>query len=323
MPIKINPLKVFSSIQEFKTDTRTVVTLGTFDGVHLGHKSILEKVIAGSKNLQAESLLLTFFPHPRMVLQQDSDIKLLNTIEEKTFLLREFGIDNLIIHPFDQSFSRLTAEEFVKNILVDQFNICKIIIGYDHRFGRNRTATIEDLIRFGKEYGFEVEQISAQEIDDVSISSTKIRNALAEGNVALANAYLGYDYFFTGTVIKGNQLGRTINFPTANFKIEEEYKLIPQNGVYIVSSIIDGRFVPGMMNIGVRPTVDGVALTVEVNYLDFDGDLYGKKLSVSIYEKIRDEKKFPSLDELKKQLALDKETAKAYFLEGKIDYFND
>ncbi len=315
MRIKINPLRVFSSIQEFKTNTRTVVTLGTFDGVHLGHRSILEKVMASSKKMQAESLLLTFFPHPRMVLQQDSDIKLLNTIDEKIILLREFGIENLIIHPFDQSFSRLTAEEFVKKILVDQFNICKIIIGHDHRFGRNRTATIDDLIRFGEEYGFEVEQISAQEIDDVSISSTKIRNALAEGNVALANSYLGYHYFFTGTVVKGNQLGRTINFPTANFKIEEDYKLIPQNGVYIVSSIIDGQVVPGMMNIGVRPTVDGVALTVEVNYLDFDGDLYGQKLSVSIYEKIRDEQKFPSLDELKKQLALDKQTAKNYFLE--------
>lgn len=315
MRIKINPLKVFSSIQEFKTNTRTVVTLGTFDGVHLGHRSILEKVMASSKKMQAESLLLTFFPHPRMVLQQDSDIKLLNTIDEKIILLREFGIENLIIHPFDQSFSRLTAEEFVKNILVDQFNICKIIIGHDHRFGRNRTATIYDLIRFGEEYGFEVEQISAQEIDDVSISSTKIRNALAEGNVALANSYLGYHYFFTGTVVKGNQLGRTINFPTANFKIEDDYKLIPQNGVYIVSSIINDQFVPGMMNIGVRPTVDGVALTVEVNYLDFDGDLYGQKLSVSIYEKIRDEQKFPSLDDLKKQLALDKQTAKNYFLE--------
>ncbi|HRB72900.1 MAG TPA: riboflavin biosynthesis protein RibF, partial [Flavobacterium sp.] len=268
-------MKVFSSIQEFKTNTRTVVTLGTFDGVHLGHRSILEKVMASSKKMQAESLLLTFFPHPRMVLQQDSDIKLLNTIDEKIILLREFGIENLIIHPFDQSFSRLTAEEFVKNILVDQFNICKIIIGHDHRFGRNRTATIDDLIRFGEEYGFEVEQISAQEIDDVSISSTKIRNALAEGNVALANSYLGYHYFFTGTVVKGNQLGRTINFPTANFKIEEDYKLIPQNGVYIVSSVINDQVVPGMMNIGVRPTVEGVALTVEVNYLDFDGDLYG------------------------------------------------
>jgi len=311
--IKICQLKIFSSIQEFHSESKTVVTLGTFDGVHLGHRSILEKVITSSKTLHAESLLLTFFPHPRMVLQQDSDIKLLNTIDEKSYLLKEFGIDNLIIHPFDQTFSRLTAEEFVKNILVDKFNIGKIIIGYDHRFGRNRTATIEDLIRFGQEYGFEVEQISAQEIDDVSISSTKIRNALDEGNVALANSYLGYDYFFTGTVVKGNQLGRTIGFPTANMQIAEEYKLIPKRGVYIVSSEIDGVPVNGMMNIGIRPTVDGENLTIEVNFLDFDGDFYGKKLRIAIHEKIREEQKFPSLDALKEQLALDKQTASAYF----------
>jgi riboflavin kinase/FMN adenylyltransferase len=248
-----------------------------------------------------------------MVLQQNTDLKLLNTIDEKAVLLENEGVDNLIIHPFDHAFSRLTAEEFVKDILVDKLNISKIIIGHDHRFGRNRTATIDDLIRFGYEYGFEVEKISALEINEVSVSSTKIRNALTNGNVETANEFLGYPYFISGTVVKGKQLGRTINFPTANIEINESYKLIPANGVYVVSSIINGKMVQGMMNIGTRPTVDGTNTTIEVHYHDFDGDLYGSKLTVSIYLRLRDEVKFESFDALKLQLEIDRQQSLDYF----------
>ena len=286
--------------------------MGTFDGVHFGHKKILEKVIQNTHNEEYESLVLTFFPHPRMVLQGDSDIKLLNTIAEKIDLLEEIGIQNLIIHPFDETFSRLTAEEFVKKILVDQFRIHKIIIGHDHRFGRNRTANIDDLITFGKQYGFEVEEISAQEIKAVSVSSTKIRNALTEGNIALANTFLGYNYTLSGTIVQGKQLGRTIGFPTANLKIEEDYKLIPQNGVYIVKSVLYDQTVFGMMNIGYNPTVDGKNKTIEIHFFDFDANLYNKKITVTLLLKIRQEQKFESVELLKQQLKKDAQTSQSY-----------
>jgi len=306
-------LKIFNSIQEFSSPTKTIVTLGTFDGVHKGHKSILDKIINSSKASGCESVVLTFFPHPRMVLQQNSELKLLNTMDEKAALLEKTGIDNLIIHPFDLAFSRLTAEEFVKEILVDKLNVHKIIIGHDHRFGRNRTANIDDLINFGNEYGFEVEKISALAINDISVSSTKIRNALSEGNVSLANEYLGYPYFINGTVVKGKQLGRTINFPTANIEPTESYKLIPGKGVYVVSSEIDGKTIQGMMNIGNRPTVNGTGTTIEVHYHNFNEDLYGRTINVSIHHRLRDEIKFESFDALKQQLEKDKQESLAYF----------
>ncbi|HSD08117.1 bifunctional riboflavin kinase/FAD synthetase [Flavobacterium sp.] len=311
-------MKIFHSINDFhvavgNTIKKTILTLGTFDGVHFGHRKILEKVTQNTEKDKYESLVLTFFPHPRMVLQEDSDIKLLNTIDEKIALLEQIGIQNLVIHPFDENFSKLTAEEFVKNILVDKFHIHKIIIGHDHRFGRNRTANIDDLKAFGKQYEFEVEEISAQEIKEVSVSSTKIRHALMEGDMALANEYLGYDYSLTGTVTKGKQLGRTIGFPTANIKLAESFKLIPKNGVYIVKSIIDSKTVFGMMNIGFNPTVDGKVQTIEVNYFDFNKDLYDQKITVFILKRIRDEEKFASVDHLKTQLEKDKNTALAYF----------
>ena len=286
--------------------------MGTFDGVHIGHKKILERVIQNTDNEKYESLVLTFFPHPRMVLQENCDIKLLNTIDEKIDLLHEIGLQNLVIHPFDETFSRLTAEEFVKTILVDRFHIQKIIIGHDHRFGRNRTANIDDLIAFGEQYDFEVEQISVQEINEISVSSTKIRNALLEGNMTLANDYLGYDYFLTGEVIKGKQLGRTINFPTANLQIKESYKLIPQNGVYIVKSIIQEKTVFGMMNIGFNPTVAGQERSIEVHYFDFDTDLYHQKICVSVLQRIRSEQKFQSFELLKEQLEKDKQKTISY-----------
>jgi len=305
-------LKTFNSIQDFQSNRQTIVTLGTFDGVHLGHGKIIKRLIQSASDEKFESLVLTFFPHPRMVLQNDGTIKLLNTIEERAILLEEAGLDNLIIHPFDQKFSQMEAEEFVKTILVDQFNAKKIIIGYDHRFGRNRSADINDLIAFGKKYNFEVEQISAEEIDEVSISSTKIRNALFDGNITLANEYLGYNYFLTGVVEKGKQLGRTINFPTANLRIEEDYKLIPQNGVYVVKSFIDGNLVYGMMNIGTNPTVGGKNQSIEVHYLNFEGDLYGKKIAVEMLKRIRSEEKFPSFEALKMQLENDRLTTIEY-----------
>ena len=305
-------MKIFHSINDFTSTKKTILTLGTFDGVHLGHKKILNKLIQNSANKEFESLVLTFFPHPRMVLQGGSALKLLNTITEKVALIEELGIENIVIHPFDEAFSRLTAEEFVRDVLVDKFKVHKIIIGYDHRFGRNRTADINDLIGFGLEYGFEVEQISVKEINDISVSSTKIRTALQEGSMNLANSYLGYNYFISGTVVKGKQLGRTIGYPTANLQIAETFKLIPQNGVYIVQSQIQNKVVFGMMNIGTNPTVGGQQQSIEVFFLDFEADLYQKELQVSILQGIRSEKKFNSIEELKEQLHIDEQTVVEY-----------
>jgi len=305
-------LKIFNSIKSFNATKPTIVTIGTFDGVHLGHQKIVAQITKNANALNCESLVLTFFPHPRMVLQEGTEMKQLNTLNEKIALLDNLGIDNLVVHPFDKEFSRLTAEEFVKKVLVDVFKIKKIIIGHDHRFGRNRTATIDDLINFGETYGFEVEQISAEEINEVSISSTKIRNALLEGNIELATNYLGYDYSLTGIIFKGKQLGRTIGYPTANITIEEDYKLIPNNGVYIAKSVLNGKTVFGMMNIGTRPTVDGTKQTIEINFFDFKQDLYGQKITISLLHRMRSEQKFESIDALKNQLGKDKKTALAF-----------
>ena len=309
---KKNALKIFHSINDFNNTKKTILTLGTFDGVHVGHRKILEKLTQNAENGKQESLVLTFFPHPRMVLKGKSEIKLLNTLSEKIDLLEKMGIENLVIHPFDETFSKLTAEEFVKTVLVEQFHVQKIIIGHDHRFGRNRTANIDDLIDFGKQYDFEVEQISVQEIDAISISSTKIRTALMEGNITLTNEYLGYNYFLTGIIAKGKQLGRTLGFPTANLQIQENYKLIPQNGVYIVKSSLNGKIVFGMMNIGFNPTVEGKHLSIEVHYFDFDADLYDQEVKVSLLEYLRPEQKFDSVDLLKEQLEKDKIASLAY-----------
>ena len=311
-------MKIFNSLSEFYPKSKTIVTIGTFDGVHIGHRKILERIVHTAQELNCESTVLTFFPHPRMVLQNQSDIKLLNTLDEKIFLLEKTDLQNLIIHSFDESFYKLSAEEFVKTVLVHQMNVQKIIIGHDHRFGSNRTANIDDLIVFGEKYGFEVEQISAQEIDEVSVSSTKIRNALTEGNIRLANEYLGYNYFFSGKVVKGKQLGRTIGFPTANIEVDEKYKLLPQNGVYIVDCIIDSKPYYGMMNIGNRPTVDGKNQTIEVHFLDFEKDIYDQNITVNSIERIRAEQKFDSFDLLKMQIEKDKEFSISYIKNNTI-----
>ena len=305
-------MNIFHSINEFHSDKKTIVTIGTFDGVHLGHAAILKKLTQNTQNETFESTVLTFFPHPRMVLQGKSDLKLLNTINEKIKLLEKIGIDNLIIHPFDEKFAELNAEAFVSTILVDHLRVQKIIIGYDHRFGKNRTANIDDLISFGAQYGFEVEQISAQEIDEISISSTKIRTALEKGDIQLANEYLGYSYFLSGTVVKGKQLGRTIGFPTANISLEEDYKLVPQNGVYVVQAEIDSKTIYGMMNIGFNPTVQGKQKTIEVHLFDFDTDIYNRKIQVAILQRIRSEKKFESIELLTKQLEEDRNFSRNY-----------
>lgn len=305
-------MKVSHSISSFNATKKTIITLGTFDGVHLGHQAILKKLVSATEKGTYESLVLTFYPHPRMILNQEGAMHLLNTIEEKTILLEKFGIDHLIVHPFDDAFSKLSAEAFVKNILVDQLNIHKIIIGYDHRFGENRSANITDLIHFGKQYNFEVAQINAEEINEITVSSTKIRTALLEGAIELANQYLGYDYFFSGKVIKGKQLGRTIGFPTANIKLSETYKLIPKNGVYIVYSTLNNKRVYGMMNIGHNPTVGENNKTIEVHYFDVNEDLYDKIITVAFLKFIRTEEKFDSIDALKIQLNKDQEFSKNY-----------
>lgn len=299
-------LKVYNSISAFHSLTKTVITLGTFDGVHVGHQSIIEKLKASSFGCNYESVVLTFFPHPRMVLQQDVSIQLLNTIDEKALLLDRFGVDNLIVHPFDEAFSNLSAEEFVRQILVDKLNVYKIIIGYDHRFGKNRTADINDLVLFGKKYGFEVEQIGAHEIDEIAISSTKIRSALSDGNITLANQFLGYAYFISGEVIEGKKIGRTIGFPTANIQISEDYKLLPKKGVYVVAAKIKSTLFFGMMNIGTNPTVGINEQSIEVHFFDFNSDIYKERLEISILEYVRGEQKFESLELLQQQLEKDK-----------------
>ena len=287
----------------------SVVTIGTFDGVHIGHQKIIKRLIGMGKQYGLKSVILTFFPHPRMVLQKDADIKLINTIQERHDILNALGLDYLLIKEFTREFSRLSAEDFVKQILVDKLNAKKVIIGYDHRFGRNRNADITDLKRFGKTYGFQVEEISAQDINHVSVSSTKIRKALEEGDVTKANLYLGYRFMLNGTVSKGKGLGRQLNYPTANIKIKEDYKLIPKQGAYIVCSKIHGEVVYGMMNIGTNPTVNGKQQTIEVHFFDFNADIYGENIQVDLIKRIRNEEKFESVEALKNQLAIDKAEA--------------
>jgi len=305
-------MKVFHSLSEYHSHQKTILTIGTFDGVHLGHKKILQRILNNAQN-NTQSVVITFAQHPRTVLQSDYDIRLLNTTQEKIDQLEKSGIDNLLILEFNATLSNLTGEEFVKHILVDKLNIQKIIIGYDHKFGKNRSSDIHDLINFGKKYHFDVEQISAEELNEITISSTKIRNAILEGNVELANQYLGYTFSFTGSVVRGNQIGRTINFPTANIEIEDPKKILPKNGVYIVDGFWNGESHIGMMNIGFKPTLNENKKTIEVHFLDLNEDLYDKEISIAVHQFIRAEQKFNSLEELKNQLTKDKEATLSYF----------
>jgi len=305
-------LNTVQNISNFFTDEKTFVTIGTFDGVHFGHQKILEKLVSEAKAAGKKSVLLTFFPHPRMVLQKNAKIEMINTIEERSALLEKTGLDYLIIHPFSKAFSRTTALEFVRDTLVNTLNISKLIIGYDHHFGKNREGNIDQLTEYSHLYDFTVEEILAQDIDDVSVSSTKIRRALAGGNLKTANNYLGYNFMLNGLVVNGKQLGGKIGYPTANIDVQEAYKLIPKTGVYVVQSTIENKTTFGMMNIGSRPTVDGNHQTIEVHFFDFNQDLYGKHLTISLLYFLRDEHKFDAISSLVLQLKKDEETARNY-----------
>jgi len=305
-------LKEHKGANLFISDRQTVVTIGTFDGVHAGHRKIIERLVNAANANNLDSVVLTFFPHPRMVLQKESGLQLINTIGERKKLLEQTGIDHLVIHPFTHQFSRLTAIEFVRDILVNKLKAKKIIIGYDHRFGRNRTADINDLKQFGEDFGFEVEEITQQDVEQVAVSSTKIRNALLDGRVERANRYLQHPFTLNGTVVKGRGIGKDLGFPTANLEITEDYKLIPKNGVYVVRTQIDGESVTGMMNIGTNPTVGGKEKTIESYFFDLDKDLYGKQLEIELLVRIRDEKKFTSVDDLKIAMKQDQAFSKQY-----------
>ena len=299
-------MKIVNSISNFSSSENTFVTIGTFDGVHFGHQTIIKKLVSDAKKAGSKSVLLTFFPHPRMVLQKDASIELINTIDERAVLLEKTGLDYLIIHPFSKEFSRLTALDFVRDILVNQLNTSKLIIGYDHHFGKNREGNIEQLREYSYLFDFSVEEILAQDIDNVSVSSTKIRRALASGNLKTANNYLGYNFMLNGTVVNGKKLGGTIGFPTANLDVKEVYKLIPKTGVYVVKSRIGEKEIFGMMNIGNRPTVDGNHQTIEVHFFDFNRDIYHQNITIELLYFLRDEQKFESIGALINQLKKDK-----------------
>ena len=301
-------MKRVNGINNFLIHSPTILTLGTFDGVHKGHQKILKKLNSEANKAKLKSIVLTFFPHPRIVLNPRSNLKLINTIKERSELLEKSGIDFLITHPFDKTFSELSPEKFVKNILVDKLKIKKILIGYDHKFGKNRTAGIEDLKKFGLKYDFDVIEISAKEQNKVTISSTKIRKSIENGDFNKAKSFLGYHFNIEGLVIKGNAIGRTIGFPTANLDVSEDYKLIPKRGVYLIFSLIENKKVFGMMSIGIKPTLNNDRETIEVNFFDWEKDLYKKLIKVYVLDFIRNEQKFTSLIKLEEQIKLDKKT---------------
>lgn len=304
-------MQVHYNLENFAKIPFAVVTSGTFDGVHLGHQKILNRLkdIANAKG--GESVIITFFPHPRMVLFNDSqNLKLLNTISEKIQLLEQFGIDHLVIIPFTREFSEIDSSSFIQNILIDKIGAKVLVIGYDHRFGKNREGSFSYLQENAPKYGFEVVEIPRHDIENMGISSSKIRQAIQEGNVEQASLLLGGYYFLGGKVVKGKQLGRTIGFPTANIYVVEDYKLIPADGVYAVFITYNNQTLKGVLNIGKRPTIEGKDRTIEVHIFDFDKEIYGENLSIQFVKKIRNEQKFDNLESLKTQISLDVVTAK-------------
>ena len=303
-------MKVVQDIQNYSSDTKSILTIGTFDGVHIGHQKIIKALVKKAHNKKLLANVLTFFPHPRMVLQKNSQIKLIDTLAEKETFLKELGVDTLIIHPFSKEFSKLSALEFTRDILVSQLKIAELFIGYDHRFGKNREATVVDLTALGKTYDFKVNIIPAQDVSTITVSSTKIRAAILDGDFIKVVDFLGRFFQLSGIVSKGQSLGRTINFPTANLLIDSQHKIIPPKGVYLVSTFHDENQYYGMMNIGTRPTLNGDKQTIEVHIFEFDKNIYDNTLTIHLIEKIRDEQKFESLNVLKKRLIKDKEICK-------------
>ena len=300
-------MRVYNNIDEFSAVKNAVVTIGTFDGVHIGHR----KIIAGIKELAestgGETVILTFFPHPRMILHpEDESLKLITTIAEKAELLERIGVDHLIITPFSRDFSNQSAESYIRDVLVNKIGTKKIVIGYDHRFGKDRQGGFEDLQRLSPVYGFDVVEIPEQDINEVAISSTRIRNALLSGDIHLANAFLGYPFFITGKVVRGDQIGRQLGYPTANIVVEEKYKLIPCDGIFAVTVIIADQKYKGMAYIGSRPTVNGLTRNIEVNIFDFSEEINSQTIRMEFHHYIRGDVKFSSLEELKVQLAQDK-----------------
>lgn len=304
-------MKIYEGLSDFPKLSNAVVTSGTFDGVHLGHQKILHRIRELARSINGETVLITFWPHPRLVLYPDEhNLRLLSTFEEKAKLLRQFGIDHLVTIPFTKEFSQLSSKEFIESVLVDTIQTKKLVIGYDHRFGKNREGSFEYLKAHHEEYGFDLEEISRKDVDEIAVSSTKIRHALETSDVATAISCLGRPYELNGLVIKGQQIGRSIGFPTANIHIPNDYKLIPKDGVYAVEALVNGSLYKAMLNIGNRPTVNGTKKTVEANLFDFQGDLYDKQITIYIKAFLREEKKFDGLEALKQQLYIDQKNAK-------------
>ena len=296
-----------NGIEDFLKIKPSIVTIGTFDGVHLGHQKILSKLVSEGKKSKLETIVLTFFPHPRKILNPSIQLSLLNTQSEKIELFKSSGIDNLITQKFNKDFSEYSAEKYVQKILVNKLKIKKILIGYDHRFGKNRDAGIKELKTLGDKYNFDVIEISAKEKNNISISSTKIRNALFNGKLNIAKSYLGYDYKITGKVIQGNSIGRKIGYPTANLQVMDKDKLIPKRGVYLVYTRLENKVIHGMMNIGIKPTIKSKEGSIEVHLFEWKKNIYNKSIDVFLKKFIREEKKFKSLDKLADQLKIDKE----------------
>nr|WP_294946320.1 bifunctional riboflavin kinase/FAD synthetase [uncultured Mucilaginibacter sp.] len=301
-------MRIYNSIDEFAPVKNAVVTIGTFDGVHIGHRKIISRLKELALAAGGETVILTFFPHPRMILHpEDENIKLITTINEKAELLEKLGVDHLIITPFSRDFSNQSAEEYIREVLVKKIGTKTIVIGYDHRFGKDRKGGLEDLLHLAPEYHYEVLEIPEQDVNDVAISSTRIRTALLDGQIDIANECLGYPFFITGKVIRGDQLGRQLGYPTANLMLEERYKLIPSDGIYAVRVKVEGKEHNGMAYIGHRPTVNGMTRNIEVNIFDFKDDIYNKQLRMEFLHFVREDIRFASLDELVVQLGKDKE----------------
>lgn len=303
-------MKVLDHISEFQKSDYSVVTIGTFDGVHIGHQTILKRVVEDARKNGGESTLITFWPHPRFILKKDpNSLKLLSTFEEKVELVSQLGIDNILKIAFTPDFSNLSADQFVQTILQDGVATKQLYIGYDHHFGNNREGDIDFLKANSDRYGFTVNEISKQEIDHVGVSSTKIREALKSGEIHLANSLLGREYTLSGSVVDGQKKGRSIGYPTANIRVEESYKLLPADGVYAIKASVKGIDASGMLNVGFKPTVNGKERTIEAHLFEFNSDIYGEDITIKFVRSIRKEMKFDDLSQLQKQLDKDKEKA--------------